>query len=804
MKNKFLLLALCFGACSVALQAQSFDWAKQLNTPSGSATVVSADLDKNVISAGYYYDSIDMDPGVGFSYATNSTSLYTSFLSKLDSSGNYVWGKVFQTPGEVRIIDIDVDQQNNILVAGQFIDSVDLDFGPGVQMFQGSFYSVEHSIFVAKYDPSGNFIWGNVLNTFGISLTNKLHVKAIKVDPANNVVLFGDFTSAADFDPSQGIYVMNNTNLFGDEDQYLLKMSSSGNFLWARQWGAKGFWNTTWWSSSNMLDIDQSGNIFFPLGFTDSVDVDPELGINFVANQGLVDVSLLKISPSGSLVWHREVAGTGSDYCNALSVDPSGNIFYLFNTSTSSIDVDPGSGQVLLNQSSGWAKAILKFNNNGSLQWGKENLPGWSNGWWDEGIAADIFGDVYVYSKISPSFQNNLWDLDPGPGIFTVSSAGITDIAIQNLDGNGNFIWGGVIGGNSQDYCFSLDVDHAEGVYFTGYSLQKADLNPFADSAFFFSTGYSTDPYILKLKSCNKFNQVVFQSCDSVFYDGQYYLADTIIESKFTSSTNCDSVFSVRIDVHPSFYDTLVIDTCKFYVWNGTTYINSGIYSSLNNSVYGCDSNHVLDLTIQAGTTQTVNLSDCDSASFGGVFYSSTGQYQQQYTSSQGCDSNFLINFTQIIIDTSVVFANNTTLISNAIGVTYQWIDCSTMLPVPGATSATLNTMQAGSYACILSQGSCVDTTGCYNLSEEPNLTSGHKILSRLYPNPSKDIFHLVLSRNYKNVELEVRSIEGQLIWEKYFDNISNTNIHFNASSGVYILSIKQDSNLLQQKLIKW
>lgn len=785
-------------------QAQSFEWTKQLRTPSGSATVVAADLNKNVISAGYYYDSIFMNPNSTLNYIKSSNTLFSSYLSKLDSNGNYVWGHAYETPGEVRIIDIDVDNQNNIFVAGQFADSLDLDFSPNTQMHYGSIYSLEHNIFLAKYDANGNLIWGKVWTTFGIATSNKLHLKAIKVDPADDIVLFGDFTSAADFNPNQGIYLMNLVNLNANEDQYLLKMSASGNFMWARQWGAQGFWNNSWWSSSNMLDVDQQGNIYFPLMFQDSVDADPELGIDFVNSQGLLDASLMKVSPLGGLIWHKEIGGSGHDYCNALAVDPAGAIFYLFNTSSSPIDMDPGNGQLLLNQGQGWGKVLLKLDNSGTISWAKENLSGWNSGWWDEGIATDIFGDIYIYSKIQSSSQNNLWDLDPGSNAYNVSSSGLTDVAIQNLDGNGDFIWGGVIGGTGQDYCYSICTDQAEGVYLTGYIYQKADLNPFVDTNFLVSTGYSTDPYILKLNNCNKFTQAVYESCDSVLYDNQYYFTDTLIETYYPASTSCDSIFSVKIDVHPSYRDTLVVDTCKFYLWNGVNYVNTGVYSTSQNSIHGCDSVSILDLTIYTGSVQVVNSSACDSASVNGIYYSVTGQYQQQYIDINGCDSNYIINFTKGAVDTSITVSGPTQLTANATSVTYQWIDCSNMQLISGATGAIFNAPQSGSYACILTQNSCVDTSYCYQLTVTPDAIQDYALSSKLYPNPSSGNYQLELDREYKEVQLEIRTMHGQVIWKKNYHNLKETTIKLDRSAGIYMLYIKQGERIQVKKLLKW
>ena len=56
----------------------------------------------------------------------------------------------------------------------------------------------------------------------------------IAVDASGNVYTTGRFKVTADFDPSAGTFNMTSAGGF---DVFVSKLDTSGNFLWAKQWG---------------------------------------------------------------------------------------------------------------------------------------------------------------------------------------------------------------------------------------------------------------------------------------------------------------------------------------------------------------------------------------------------------------------------------------------------------------------------------------------------------------------------------------------------------------------------------------
>ena len=174
--------------------AGNLAWAKALTgTSSDYAYAIAVDKQGNVYTAGTFFGTVDFDPGTGTSYAS-SMGGEDIFISKLDSSGNFLWVKNMGGSSDDKALSIAIDKSGNVYTTGSFNGSVNFDPSSGSGYLSASGGA---DVFVLKLDPSGNFVWANKMgggsDDYGV---------AVAVDTFNNVYTSGYFWGTANFDPS--------------------------------------------------------------------------------------------------------------------------------------------------------------------------------------------------------------------------------------------------------------------------------------------------------------------------------------------------------------------------------------------------------------------------------------------------------------------------------------------------------------------------------------------------------------------------------------------------------------------------
>lgn len=90
------------------------------------------------------------------------------------------------------------------------------------------------------------------------------------------------------------------------------------------------------------------------------------------------------------------------------------------------------------------------------------------------------------------------------------------------------------------------------------------------------------------------------------------------------------------------------------------------------------------------------------------------------------------------ITATTTATIDGVTLTSDITGDSYQWINCATNTPIVGATNANYTATANGSYAVIVTDGVCVDTSACASVTT----VSVHALIVenlKLFPNPTRD-----------------------------------------------------------------
>ncbi len=252
---------------------------------------VAGDDFGNVYVTGDFLGTADFDPDdVGELEYTASGDVDGYLASYNASTGALTWAYPFSSPGNYDGgRGVVVDSVGNVYVTGRFNQTVDFDFGPGVQNCTVTGY---WDAFLAKYDWSAGFewvrSWGNV-SGFGYTTGRDLDVS-----DGGKVLVGGSFENTVDFDPGPA---HSDWTSIGEEDVFLLTYTTDDAFQWARAWG--GTERDSWLYSG--VAFDPLGNAFTGGYFEGTVDFDPSDAVDEHESPSIYEAAFIsKFLPDGS------------------------------------------------------------------------------------------------------------------------------------------------------------------------------------------------------------------------------------------------------------------------------------------------------------------------------------------------------------------------------------------------------------------------------------------------------------------------------------------------------------------------
>ena len=128
-------------------------------------------------------------------------------------------------------------------------------------------------------------------------------------------------------------------------------------------------------------------------------------------------------------------------------------------------------------------------------------------------------------------------------------------------------------------------------------------------------------------------------------------------------------------------------------------------------------------------------------------------------------------------------------LTASSTTATYQWIDCNNSFAlIPSETNQSFTPAIDGSYAVIVNEAGCVDTSACY-LIMTTAITILDKINLEVYPNPTNGIIYFNLE-NSSSAKIEIYNSLGQLIISKEVTSNQNHVDFSNQENGIYMVKI--------------
>lgn len=699
---------------------------------------------------------------------------------------------------------IAVDTAGNVYSVGNFKDTVDFDPGAGIYTLTCNSSSVNSGFYLSKLDVNGNFVWAKSF----VSTSNST-VTSIALDSLGDTYITGSFNGTLDFDPNIGTFSVASA---GSYDAFILKINSSGNFVWVKTISSVGAaypLNPTYGVNPSFITIDKKGKIHVGGSFYGIMDFDPGAGVYNLDFAGGNSVFILKLDNSGNFIWAKNFGGA-LVFFSSIAVDVFENV-YITGTFWCFADFDPGPGVYNLNEgciSLDRGNYLSKLDSTGAFVWATSNWVPFPAAIVD--VEVDAVGNVYWLGTTI-----DVEDLDPGPGTYTINS-GLTSNKIGfviKLDVLGNFVFARAFNGPWGHY---LQLDALGNIYITGGAFLGSDLDP--------GPGTYTLPVIGSGVNASDIYVSMLDTAGNFLWAGNFSGPSNETPSGFfvdaAKNVHVIGTYSNTVDFDPNastFTLSSVNDMpaiCKlrnnYYCVVPLPPINT---TPIGNQQVCATKSATLSASGIGTGFWYASANSTNALGSGSVFItpSLTAGTYTYYAEANTCTNSVIrtpitlsvaaLPTLSVVSSSTVICANATATLTASGAVNYNWNTGASGLSI--VISPSVNTL----YSVVgTDSNGCFDSTsvvqnvslctGIFNASNHSNFVD-------VYPNPSSgEIWVNLNNLNLKEMEFKIENLLGQsLVFGMVPNDFFVTNIS-GFTPGLYFLRIEQEGKLIASKRI--
>jgi hypothetical protein len=398
------------------------------NSAAQQGIAIGVDSGGNVVAAGHFGGEIDFGLGALTSAGGNDI-----FVVKLDPSGVPIWNARFGDAADQSAFDLQIDSSDNIVVAGQFVGSV--DFGGGTLSSAGT-----SDAYVVQFDPSGAHNWSRAIG--GASGEGAF---SVNIDAADDVWLAGNFASPnVDFGGGPIAKV-------GAGDCYLARYSSAGAHEFS-----DGYGGALATCIAFSIASDPMGNVLMAASIVGTVD----FGGGGLMGAGSLDAVVAKFSLTGVHSWSKRFGDALSQQSASVHSDNLGNVYLAGNASGTvnfggSALMSAGSNDIFLAKFDGAGTHLFSFLYGDAASQSVAEL------------AVDASGNVHLTGAFDGS-------VDFGGG--ALMSDGSNDGFVAKFTSAGAWVSDFAFGDVGDQNAGRIDVDASGNRYLTGTFVGTIDL----------------------------------------------------------------------------------------------------------------------------------------------------------------------------------------------------------------------------------------------------------------------------------------------------------------------------------------
>ncbi|WP_305951961.1 hypothetical protein [Emticicia oligotrophica] len=294
---KYLFLTFCaLFALEAFSQAPNFDWTKSFvaNETDEPFSIISTS-DGGYIIAGHSNSTISGDKSDGnILPILNQFQRFDIWIVKFNALGVKIWDKTIGGNYNEFEPQIIASSDNGFVLVCHSYSHIS---GQKTANNVGG-----ADFWVIKYDESGTKVWDKTFGATGTELSPKI------VSTNDGFLICGQSNSNASGSKSNNSY--NNSN-----DIWLIKIGNNGQKIWDKTFG--GFSNEI----KPIISINNIGEII--LGASSNSNISGKKTENAI---GGFDIWVMKLSPTGDLIWDKTMGTEDDEYLGGVTIDSDNNI----------------------------------------------------------------------------------------------------------------------------------------------------------------------------------------------------------------------------------------------------------------------------------------------------------------------------------------------------------------------------------------------------------------------------------------------------------------------------------------------
>ena len=260
---------------------------------------IAVDNSGNVFVTGEYKGTVTFGPDVltSMNNSVSGTPTYDVFITKLNSTGGFVWTRDGNADEDDRGLDVTTDAAGSVYVTGQFSETI---------TFQNVHAStLLNAGFIVSFNAAGNELW------FDQVWGGQILIADIKWG-GNNIYLTGDYQNTLLVEDITGIQSFSSG---GNYNIFTARFTETGDLEWLSSNYSENELHATQLTLDNNNSPYVTGD--FKCTFTEMNDF---YGASTFLSVGYEDVHFLKYNTTGTFQWARQVAGNQADFCEAITI----------------------------------------------------------------------------------------------------------------------------------------------------------------------------------------------------------------------------------------------------------------------------------------------------------------------------------------------------------------------------------------------------------------------------------------------------------------------------------------------------